>query len=135
MQETIVDVVKKDERLQSELKELVAKKFLVQGVFDPEAYLVDSQRIDDVWKNRGTKSDRTSLLAVGVAIYNQFFAELVKSSSAGDDPRASEETSELLSKWLSFLRNTLGAEAAQVHDTASTLGQYLEYMNRISQGF
>jgi len=132
---TIVDLVKQDSRLQSELKELLKAKYLAPGIFHPEAYLVDTDKIDRKWKSRGRVKSRISTLAVGVAIYNQFYADVYACVAAGDDPMATPETSNWLNEWEEFVEEQYPDEAEEILASASNIGQYLEFMNRKSQGF
>ena len=132
---TIADLVRQDSRLQSELKELLKAKYLAPGIFHPEAYLVDTDKIERKWKMRSPSSSRIPTLAVGVAIYNQFFSDVYACVAAGDDPMATPETSNWLSEWEDFVEEQFPDEAEEILASASNIGQYLEFMNRKSQGF
>lgn len=135
MPDTIRDLVRQDSELQADLKSLLKEKFLAAGIFHPEAYLVDLEKIERKWKRRKKEGNRTSMLAVGVAIYNQWFAEVYSSAVSGDDPMPSEETRNWLSDWEEFVEENFPDESEELLDAAAKIGQYLEFMNRRSQGF
>ncbi|MDZ4851035.1 MAG: hypothetical protein SGI77_17245 [Pirellulaceae bacterium] len=135
MPETIADLVRQDPDLQAELKALLDEQYLATGIFHPEAFLVDLEKIKGKWKKRKKDSTRNSMLAVGVGIYNQWFAEVFACVATGEDPRPSKQTLNWLSDWEKFVEENYPNESEELQEAGRKIGQYLEFMNRKSQGF
>lgn len=138
---SIVDIVNGSPTLLRTIEELKKNAFIVDGIFHPKAYLRDTERIRRAW---GKKKSRTNAIAMGVSLYNDWFQEMHKSIvesrrepqlSRIGDPKASRETMRALKRWQKDVARVFPSEHEEIDDTCRTLGQYMEYMNRKSQGF
>ena len=135
MEKTIIDLVEEDAVLQTELKSLLSAEYLAPGVFHPRAYLINDLQVRSRWKNRRTQSvERVDFVAIGVAIYNQFFHEAYANYQAGEDATVNRKTTIWLSNWEREVDERF-PEDDSIPDVAAKLGQYLEFINRKSQGY
>lgn len=135
MEKTIIDLVEEDDDLRAALQALVEAKYLLPGVFDPRAYLLDDARIRSKWKNRRRRAlTPVDWTAIGVAIHNQFLAEVYANFQTGEEPRPEQKTSDWLEAWERDVAEALPEEDT-ILNVAQKLGQYLEFRNRKSQGF
>jgi hypothetical protein len=132
---TIVALVEQDDRLREVLKELLDTRYLVTGMFHPNAYLVNIEKVEAAWRKRDTKKiNRTDVIAIGTAINNQMFNELTATFLAGEEPIAKTKTLKWLSEWEKFAAMKF-PDFPECSEIAGKLGQYLEFTNRKSQGF
>lgn len=135
MENNIIDLVEEDAALQTELQSLLSAKYLAPGIFHPRAYLINDVQVRSRWKNRRTRSvERIDCVAIGVAIYNQFFHEAYANYRAGEDAAANRKTTKWLSDWKREVEERFPDDDS-ISDVAAKLGQYLEFINRKSQGF
>jgi transcription elongation factor Elf1 len=134
---SIVEVVEQDSDLQAVVQQLLDRKFLCPGVFHPNAYLIDRDRIEAMWNgaNKGLdKHGKLAAIAVGVAIYNDFFREVFARVMSQEEPQAEPETSEWLEEWQQYVAESFPDDES-IEEVAGMIGQYMEFMNRKSQGF
>ena len=129
---TIVDSVISNEKLQAVIQDLLKKHFLLPGVFHPLAYIRDSEKIENAWKRNKTK---LNTIAMGVSLYNEWFAEVVNSRLMGGEAAPTAETRKALRAWNLKTKKCFPSEYDDIEQICSTLGQYLEFMNRKSQRF
>jgi len=123
----IIDVIKGDPQLQNIIAELKQKKFLVRGVSRPEAYRRDTDRIESAWQE--DKKSRINAVAVGVSrYYDLCHCKVLRSHAQG-------RAKDLLRRWKTELRKEFPSDHEAIDDVCSKIGQYLEYMNRMSQAF
>ena len=135
MEKTIIDLVEEDVALQAELQAILDAKYLAPGVFHPRAYLINDVQVRSRWKKRCTRSvKRVDLIAIGVAIYNQFFHEAYVNYLSGEDATANRNTTTWLSDWEREIEERFPGDES-IPDVAAKLGQYLEFINRKSQGY
>ena len=135
MEKTIIDLVQEDAALQAELQSLLSAKYLAPGIFHPRAYLINDLQVRSRWKNRRTRSvERVDFVAIGVAIYNQFFHEAYANHLSGEDATANRKITTWLSDWEREVEERFPDDDS-ISDVAAKLGQYLEFINRKSQGF
>lgn len=130
--ESIVDVVEGDPNLQKVIDELGRQKFLLEGIFHPQAYLRDTDRIKTAW---GKNKSRINAIAMGVSLYNDWFYEAVCSVRTNGDVIVSKETKRALEKWEREIKQKFPSDHEEIEEICKTIGQYLEFMNRKSQGF
>ncbi|MCB4792196.1 MAG: hypothetical protein LHV68_09940 [Elusimicrobia bacterium] len=129
---TVVEIVNGNPKFQSVIKEYRENKFLLEGVYHPLAYLIDADKIESAWKKNKSK---INAIAQGMALYNDFFTEAMNSVLLTGDSRVSKETSGKLEKWKGVVEKLFQADYKEIEEMSSRLGQYLEFMNRKSQGF
>lgn len=129
---SIADVVQQSEKLQAVIMDLLAKHFLLPGVFHPLAYIRDAEKIEDSWAQR---KSRLNTVAMGVSLFNKMFAEMVRSMLNGHDATGTDETKQAMGEWDAETRKRFPDEYDDIENICRTLGQYLEFMNRKSQGF
>ncbi|MDP2926755.1 MAG: hypothetical protein Q8N65_01305 [bacterium] len=108
------------------------KQFLLPGIFHPLAYIRDTDKIENAWKRNKTK---LNIIAMGVSLYDDWFEEIVNSRLTGGEAAPTKETKKALSVWDSETRKCFPSEYKDIEKTCRILGQYLEFMNRKSQGF
>ena len=128
----ITDLVENTPELAALIEELLQRRFLLPGVFHPRAYLVDDLKIDSAATKQALWINAA---AVGVALHNQFFSEVARKALQGEDPSASEETSEAVARWEKRIAKNFPDDAEARISACRNIGQYLEFMNRKSQGF
>lgn len=135
MEKTIIDLVQEDAALQAELQSLLKAKYLAPGIFHPRAYLINDLQVRSRWKNRRTRSvERIDYVAIGVAIYNQYFHEAYANYQADGDDAANRKTAIWLSDREREVEERFPGDDS-IPDIAAKLGQYLEFINRKSQGY
>src|SRR5437016_919725 len=101
---TIRDLIDHDEHLQHVLRELLELGYLAPGVFHPQAYLIDCEKVKSECKHRRrNKCIEIQLIAVGVLIHNQFFSEVVAEQFAGRNPTPTASTSKWLDEWEQYV--------------------------------
>jgi hypothetical protein len=124
---TIADLVRNRNDLQRVLRELLDRQFLLPGVFHPEAYLRNDDKILSAWRRKKT---RLHAIARGLVLYNEFLREIVNHSLRGEEPVASRATQSALDRWKAAVATHLPAEQADIEDISALLGQYLEFVYR-----
>lgn len=129
---SIVDAVSNNPKLQNIIDELKKKKFLLEGIFHPLAYLRDTDKIEVAWKR---KKSRINAIAMGVSLYNEWFWEGINSVHKKGDFIVSKETKSALKRWEGKVKQESALNYEEIEKICSTIGQYMEYMNRKSQGF
>ena len=141
---SIVDLVEGDSNLQKVIGELVKNEFLLPGIFDPRAYLRDTIKIETAWRK---KKLRINAIAAGVSCWNELFASLVNQEiaikaqqrggvrSLKEMEEAVEDCQKSLLKWQKEVKKIKVLDYDEIEEISSTIGQYLECMNRKSQGF
>ena len=130
--ETIIDFVMSRAELRAILDDLLEHRYLLPGIFQPRAYLRDVEQIVAAWRRQKSK---INAIAMGVSIYNDFHSEIVNDALAGKDPHASAKTCKSLEKWKVEIVKHFPSDNEAIESICATLGQYLEYANRKSQGF
>ncbi|OGV70909.1 MAG: hypothetical protein A2283_22055 [Lentisphaerae bacterium RIFOXYA12_FULL_48_11] len=131
-QPTVQEIVLNDERYQKIIQELLEKRFLMPGIFHPLAYLRDTDKIKQAWKRKKTT---LNAIAMGVSLHNDFFQEVINCKLNGEDPTPMPQTKKALDTWEAEVGRLFESEFKDIEETCRTLGQYLEFMNRKSQGF
>ena len=129
---TIIDVVNNDPKLQNIIRELKEKKFLIEGVFNPQAYLRDVDKIKAAWKK---EKSLKNAIALGASLYNDLFYDGMNQARITGDFKASRKTKNALEKWKKEVESELSSDYEEIEDIAGKIGQYLEFMNRKSQGY
>lgn len=130
-EQTIADLIDSRPDLQALLQELVGQGFLLPGIFDPRAYLRDEDQILSAWK---AEKSRLNAIALGVSLHNDLYCELVNQVLAGEDPETSAELRRSIERWTAAIAKRF-PDHEEMEANCSLLGQYLEFMNRKSQGF
>jgi hypothetical protein len=128
----LVHLVESDPLLQSIVGRLLKRGFLLPGVFHPLAYERDKELIESEWKV--SKSEENAL-AMGVSVTNDYFFEGIHEVLNGNDFLVSSVSTTRLESWQKEVRALFGHQAKMIIDAATTIGQYLEFMHRKSQGF
>lgn len=128
----IEETVRSNPVIRQAIDELLKKRFLVPGVFDPRAYLRDTERIAAAGKNQ---KSRINAIAMGAHLHNNLFYEITCNVLRGEDPSASKETVGSIAKWKKVLQKNFPEEHEEIEEISGLIGQYLEFMNRKSQGF
>jgi len=128
----IDETVRNDPLVRQAIDELLEKRFLVPGVFDSRAYLRDTERIAAAGKNQKL---RINAIAMGAHLHNNLFYEITCDVLRGEEPEASKETLASLEKWRKKLQKNFPEEHEEIEKISGLIGQYLEFMNRKSQGF
>lgn len=129
---TIRDLVRSRSDLQALLIDLLEQGFLLPGIFHYEAYLRDEDKIVSAWK---ADKSRLNAIALGVSLYNDFYGELVNHVLRGNEPKASEGVRRKLQRWTKTIAKLFPDEQEEITEACGLLGQYLEFMNRTSQGY
>ena len=130
--ETIIELVMSRSDLRDVLNELLVHDYLLPSIFQPRAYLRDVEKIKAAWRREKSK---INAIAMGVSLYNDYYSEIVNDALAGKDPHASAKTCKTLEKWNVEIVKHFPSENEAIECICATLGQYLEYENRTSQGF
>lgn len=128
----VIDEVNESKELQSVIELMLSKRFLMPGIFQPNAYLIDEEKIQKAWKR---KKSYENALAKGVCLHNDFFFEGIASVLQGRDFTVSAKTRNELEMWEAEIVSIFPNESKKIIEIARTLGQYLEVMNRKSQGY
>lgn len=122
--------MEKSDHLHRILQEARDRGLFAPGVFDPRAYLIDEERIEEEWGSR--TNDALVATAKGAALHNRFFGEVAASVTRGEDPQATSETTEQVRNWSAVVRKQF-AGSSTIEEDARQIGQYLEFVNRKSQ--
>ena len=128
----LVQLVESDPVLQSIVGRLLKRGFLLPGVFHPLAYERNKELIESEWKV--SKSEENAL-AMGVHVTNDYFFEGIHEVLNGRNFLVSSVSTMRLESWQTEVRALFGHQSKMIIDAATTIGQYLEFMNRKSQGF
>ena len=128
----LVHLVESDPVLQSIVGRLLKRGFLLPGVLQPLAYERNKELIETEWKS--SKSEENAL-AMGVSITNDYFFEGIHQVLNGRDFSVSSVATMRLDSWKKEVSAMFGHQAKTIIDAATTIGQYLEFMSRKSQGF
>jgi hypothetical protein len=128
----LVQLVESDPLLQSVLGRLLKRGFLLPGVVHPLAYVRNKEMIESEWKI--SKSEENAL-AMGVNVTNDYFFEGIHEVLNGRDFLVSSVSTTRLESWQNEVRALFGHQSKMIINAATTIGQYLEFMNRKSQGF
>jgi hypothetical protein len=128
----LVHLVESDPLLQSIVGRLLKRGFLLPGVSHPLAYGRNKELIESEWK---VSKSEESALAMGVSVTNDYFFEGIHEVLNGSDFLVSSVSTMRLESWQKEVRALFGHQSKMIIDSATTIGQYLEFMNRKSQGF
>lgn len=128
----LVHLVETDPVLQSIVGRLLKRGFLLPGVSHPFAYQRNRELIETEWK--ASKSEENAL-AMGVSVTNDYFFEGIHEVLNGNVFLVSSVSRTRLESWQKEVKALFGHQSKMIIDAATTIGQYLEFMNRKSQGF
>ena len=132
---TLVDLVRQDSRLQAELKELLKAKCLAPGIFHPEAYLVDTDKIERKWKLRSRSSGPYSDVGSRCRHLQSVLIRRLRRCRRRKRSNGNPGDVQLAQRVEDFVEEQFPDEDAEILASARNIGQYLEFMNRKSQGF
>jgi len=128
---TIGQLLDADAEAATAVRAMIAKRFLLPGVFAPDAFMRDTDRIEKAW---GKDKSRINALAMGSSLWDDVVAGCLAVYQRGSQAEEGDSTAEF-EKWANQVRRRLPAEARAIIKTAKRIGQHLTYQNQASQGF
>lgn len=136
MPQDIAGLIRGDLRLQSLIKDMLNRELLLSGIFHREAYLLNDLEITELWRRRKqTTLSELEIVAIGMMLYNAFFGDISSVALSDEEPVPSAKVSRRLRQWKKFVQEHWSSDFTDLQMTSQLLGQYLEFMNRRSQGF